>query len=481
MLAVSNLQRQITPARAMLAGVTAACLVIFVAAGAEAFVAGVVVASLALVGMRQSLVPICAVILSIPLQSEAALTIRDRTATWTKLAVLGLLLAFAARFLAGKSQLEVTGVGLAFGGVVLALVASVYNAGDLEEWAGEVYRWLIAFVVYLIAVEATADSRFAPTVVGATAISVIGASIAGVYQAFAHVGPETFQARGLTRAYSAFGEPNPFAGYLEMTVPLLLAVSLAWLVPNSRGAKRPAGWFVALIVGAVGLGSTAMLLSQSRGGLLGFGAGVATVLLLHGGLARNVIVAAGALLLLLFVVPPIGPRSRHALVSSVGNPTTATQVTSENWAAQERISHWRAGLSMFSKHPLLGVGAGNYSDHYREETKIWRFRIPRGHAHNAFIQAAAQSGIAGLLAYLTLLVVAVGTLIRRLSQAGPETQAIVVGAFGVTVAVMVHGFFDYLHVLSLGLQLSIVWASVEIVGRSYAPRWPRHEALACRP
>jgi hypothetical protein len=36
-------------------------------------------------------------------------------------------------------------------------------------------------------------------------------------------------------------------------------------------------------------------------------------------------------------------------------------------------------------------------------------------------------------------------------------------------------------VLSLGLQLSIVWASVEIVGRSYAPRWPRHEALACRP
>jgi O-antigen ligase len=341
---------------------------------------------------------------------------------------------------------------------------------------------MIALVVYLIAVEATADSRFAPAFIGVTAASVIGAAAAGIYQAFAHVGPETFQARGLTRAYGAFGEPNPFAGYLEMTVPLLIAVSLAWLVPIRRGsaAKRPAGWFVGLVGGGVAFGSVAMVVSQSRGGLLGFAAGVATVLVLHGGWARFLVLASVALVLLVLVLPPFGPKIRDRIVTGIGNPTSATQVKVENWAAQERMAHWRAGLSMWSKYPLLGVGAGNYSDHYREETKIWRFRIPRGHAHNAYIQAAAQSGIVGLAAYMALVVTVLATLVKRLRDSGPDTRYVVVGAIGVTAAVMVHGFFDYLHVLSLGLQLSIVWAAIEIVGRSYSPRWPRHEALACR-
>jgi len=457
-------------------------LFVLAIAGLEAFVASVVVASLALAGLQQPLVPICALIVTIPLQSEVALSIGDRTATWTKLAVLGLVLAFGARFLAGKSNLEFTPIGFALGAVVLALGASVYNAVDLDAWAGEVYRWLIALIVYLIAVEATTDSRFAPSVIGATATSVIGAAIAGTYQAFGHIGPETFQARGLTRAYGAFGEPNPFAGYLEMTVPLLIAVSLAWLVPIRRGraAKRPTAWFVGLVVGGVAVGSVAMVLSQSRGGLLGFAAGVATILMFYGGWTRFVVLLSGALALLVLVFPPFGPPIRDRLVNGIGNPTSTTQVTVENWAAQERMSHWRAGLSMWAKYPVIGVGAGNYSEHYREETKIWRFRIPRGHAHNAYIQAAAQSGILGLAAYLTLVVAVLMTLVKRLRDSGPETRSVVVGAFGVTVAVMVHGIFDYLHVLSLGLQLSIVWAAVEIVGRSCGPRWPRQEAFVCR-
>ena len=32
--------------------------------------------------------------------------------------------------------------------------------------------------------------------------------------------------------------------------------------------------------------------------------------------------------------------------------------------------------------------------------RLQRFRIPRGHAHNAYLQAAAQAGIVGLAAYL---------------------------------------------------------------------------------
>jgi hypothetical protein len=57
---------------------------------------------------------------------------------------------------------------------------------------------------------------------------------------------------------------------------------------------------------------------------------------------------------------------------------------------------------------------------------------------------------------------------------------VVVGSLAVTVAVMVHGIFDYLHVLSLGLQLSVVWAMLELVGSTCAPRWPRLDAIGSR-
>jgi O-antigen ligase len=467
----------------VVAGVALASAAIWKIAGPQAGLASVVVLGLVLVGLQRLLVSLAAVVVSIPLQSEFELSIGDRPVTWTKIAVVALLVAFAVRFLAGASRLELTTIAWGLGAVVLALAASIYNANDRLAWAGEVYRWLIAFVVYLIAVEATSDDRFVPIVGAATSISVIGAAVGGFYQVLAGSGPVTFEVRGITRAYSGFGEPNPFAGYLEMTVPLLLALTLAWLLPGVPGAaaKRPASWFVGIVGGAALLGSLAIMLSQSRGGLLGFAAGVATVLLLSGGWPRFVVVAVIAIVMLAITLPPLGTEVRQSLVSAIGNPTERTLVTPENWAAQERISHWRAGLAMWKKYPVLGVGAGNYSDHYRAETRMWRFRISRGHAHNGYIQAAAQSGTVGVLAYLALIGSVIAASSRRLAEAGPETRSVVVGAIAVTVAVIVHGFFDYLHVLSLGLQLSVVWAAIEVAGRQNPPHWPRHEASACQP
>jgi O-antigen ligase len=483
MLAVADLQRRVSLASVLLGAVALLCLCALFIAGLEAFVVSTAVAALCISGLRSLTFPLAFLVLTVPLQSEVALTIDNRSVTWTKIAVAGLLLAFAARFLAGNLEIEITGIALALGAVVLAMAASAYNANDVDAWAGEVYRWLVALLVYIAAVAATKDPLFAPTFVASTAVAVVGAAIAGVYQAFAHVGPETFQARGLTRAYSAFGEPNPFAGYLEMTVPLLFALTLAWLLPKRGGgaAKRPAAWFVALIVGGVAFGTVALVLSQSRGGLLGFAAGIATVLWLNGGWARSVVLATFVICAIALVLPFVGPRVRESLVAGVGNPTSTVQVTTENFAAQERIAHWRAGLVMWKDHPVLGAGAGNFSDQYRESTQVWRFRIPRGHAHNSYLQAAAQAGTIGFVAYGALVVTVIATLVRRLKLARPETRAMVAGALGVTVAVLFHGVFDYLHVLSLGLQLGVVWAGAEIVGRSYGPRWPRQEALACRP
>jgi O-antigen ligase len=111
---------------------------------------------------------------------------------------------------------------------------------------------------------------------------------------------------------------------------------------------------------------------------------------------------------------------------------------------------------MIQDHPVLGTGAGSFSDEFRNYTTEWRFRISQGHAHNAYLQVAAETGITGLVAYLALL----ATIVWRL-LAGARTMDgrwRCWAALAVSVSLMVHGLFDYLHVLSLGIVLSGIWA-----------------------
>jgi tetratricopeptide (TPR) repeat protein len=74
---------------------------------------------------------------------------------------------------------------------------------------------------------------------------------------------------------------------------------------------------------------------------------------------------------------------------------------------ESRLRLWKAGLDYISKHPLIGDGYGNWklaSIPYEKEYTNDLF-VPY-HAHNDFIEATADLGIIGGLAYLGLFVLA---------------------------------------------------------------------------
>ena len=149
---------------------------------------------------------------------------------------------------------------------------------------------------------------------------------------------------------------------------------------------------------------------------------------------------------------------------------SAEQSTARAFATQERLAHSRSAGRMAPMHPPLGVGAGNFSIRFREFTTGERFRASRGHAHSPYLQAAARSGLLGLAAYPALLATAGVRLARAVRRARePETRALVVGAIGVTLALVVHGAFKYPHALSLGPHLGIAWALAEVAARTEGP------------
>ncbi len=76
-----------------------------------------------------------------------------------------------------------------------------------------------------------------------------------------------------------------------------------------------------------------------------------------------------------------------------------TNPSPDNYANSERVAHWVAGINMFVDHPLLGVGIGNYQDAY-PAYQLGIFVVPLGHAHNYYINIAAEAGLLGLTAFI---------------------------------------------------------------------------------
>jgi O-antigen ligase len=143
------------------------------------------------------------------------------------------------------------------------------------------------------------------------------------------------------------------------------------------------------------------------------------------------------------------------------------------WAIVERMAHWQAAWEMFVDHPVVGVGPGHYVVAYPDYAVLPYWKDPLGHAHNVYLNIAAEEGFLGLVAYLAMLVswVWLGlTLVRRLAKSAGRglDRAVAAGALACVVAAAMHNVFDNLYVHGMnahvGLLLGLL-SSVWLAGR----------------
>lgn len=421
---------------------------------------------------------IALVIVTIPVQASVALELGARQLTLTKLALAALVMGWCVKLLMTRALPPATGITLGFVAYGLALAASIWNAANLGAWAGETYRWLTAGAIYAIASQALKRRSDLIAVLAATVASVIMCLGVAIVQVVRHSGPPSFTVGGVTRAFGAFGEPNPFAAYFEFAALPLVGVAAALVI---SGAWRREGWLSALAMAASTCGSLGVYFTHSRGGAIGAACGLAAIALVVDRRTRVAVLAVGGVVALTVIATgktSVLVERIEALGLGAAGPV---QVTTENFSVEERLAHWGAAYKMWEQHPIIGVGAGNFNENYRVDTPVWRFRIPRGHAHDGYLQAAAQAGTIGLVAYLGLLAAVLVRGLRVVTRASdPLTRGLGAGAVGVTIAAMTHGIFDYVHVLNLGLQLSVAWGALEFAAAqsNAAPEriaaWTRH-------
>jgi O-antigen ligase len=230
---------------------------------------------------------------------------------------------------------------------------------------------------------------------------------------------------------------NHFAGFVELVLPLAL-------VPLVFGRVRRERWPIVGLFAVLPIG--ALFLSASRGGLVSFGAELsvlALVMIRRREMGKQLLPVVAVLLAALLLVSWLGVGQMLERLSSV----QLLEVSSGKRASMRRDS-WR----IFLDHPFVGTGLGTLQIVYPPYESLYDGKIVN-HTHNDYLEAVAETGIAGGLCCAWFLVVLFSESLRRLRQlnnsfAGTLRLSGLVACSGL----LVHSLVDFnLHIPSNAL------------------------------
>jgi UDP-GlcNAc:undecaprenyl-phosphate/decaprenyl-phosphate GlcNAc-1-phosphate transferase len=145
---------------------------------------------------------------------------------------------------------------------------------------------------------------------------------------------------------------------------------------------------------------------------------------------------------------PSAPSSRSRLLSGAGN----------------RYDYWRIAWRDFKDHPVLGVGAGNYSRSYFERRATTE---DVDQPHSLELQALSEVGLVGalLLGCFIAGVLWGAVRMRRGAASAPLRLGLMTAGLGVFTAWLVQASVDWMHLLP-GLSAIALAAAAVLV-------WPR--------
>jgi putative inorganic carbon (hco3(-)) transporter len=454
---------------------------------AAALLAGAIVVPIAL---SRPLVALCLAVTAIPISSEWSVGVGGLNLTLMEPAV-GLAVVAWLYQGARRRSLRIWPSGLLVAQLIVLIlfILSAMGAEAPGPSLKDTLKWVELLLVFILATDLARNRSSARwlllALVGAAALE----ALYGLVQLVTGRGPSFFVIGPFMRAYGHFAQPNPFAGYLGTALPLAAALALsagnwwgvvthAWGPPGRSAVARwgrLAGDVRAWAPPAAVLLAGGIVASLSRGAWLGIAIAGAIMLAVASPRSRRLLVPLAASLVVVSLLGSVGAlppiiAERVGLIAEYFGPfdVRGVELTPENWSVVERMAHWQAAWYMFLDHPWLGIGPGNYGALY-DEYFLPGWIEPLGHAHNYYLNLAAETGLLGLAAYLLTLVLAFRAAARGLRAPDPFWQTVALGVLGSLVAVAIHSAFDNLYVHGVSVQIGGLF-SLAILAATSAER-----------
>jgi len=233
------------------------------------------------------------------------------------------------------------------------------------------------------------------------------------------------------RVFSTMENPNLLAGLLVTMMAMGSGIGF-----KSDGIKTKFILFLLVI-----MFGTCLVLTYSRGAWLS----LLAVIGVYGILCNRKIFW---LLLLLPLAMLVGHDAVLERIMSIMNPTDTSSTL--------RIALWESTIAMIMDKPLLGIGWGAYWLVYPE----YDFFLQNGnvkifHAHNMYLNIAAEIGIPGLIAFLGIMYGHIRLALNVLRGTLESWSAgVLLGILAAMGGIIVNGLTDY---VMFNIQLSMLY------------------------
>jgi O-antigen ligase len=268
-------------------------------------------------------------------------------------------------------------------------------------------------------------------------------------------------------AFGPFINRHHFAGYMELALALPLGLLFGGAVERD---KRFLYAFLSLIM------ALALVLTNSRGGMLSLAAEIMFVLVVSAGVRRGgagegaekegrgvrlrrvaVRAALGSVLIVAFFLGAIFFGGEGALARLVGTVNADDPTTG-------RAQFWRATLHMIHDQPLTGVGLGAFGVAYSryDQTNGRVYRLEQ--AHNDYLQVVSDAGVVGAVLALSFVALLFRAGFRRMESRDAERRGVALGALTGCFAVLVHSFFDFTLHTTANALLFLMLAALDTLG-----------------
>jgi O-antigen ligase len=264
-------------------------------------------------------------------------------------------------------------------------------------------------------------------------------AIFGIAQSFTS-SDKLYWIRPLTNGGNPFGpyvNRNDFAGLMELLAPMGMSLLLF------RGIRREQMPVVGILT-IVPI--AALFLSGSRGGIAGFMFELGLLIVMLQRRRAGPIHLVAALAILLAALATVGWLGADKLLGRF------THVHSGEVSLERRWSMTRGTWNVFREHPVVGTGLGTLVDVYPKYETEYDGKIV-DHAHDDYVEALAETGIAGGLCGLAFFLLFFREARQRL-KAEQSSFSLGVHAAGITACsgMLVHSFVDFnLHIPANGL------------------------------
>jgi O-antigen ligase len=261
------------------------------------------------------------------------------------------------------------------------------------------YRFITLVMLYFTTVTLvnTRERLFASCVVLLIAMDVASAYMVRQYLQYNPI-------------YAGFRPGGVFIDANYYAASALVVLPIAYFLRRQSTSKL----FSLFCLGTVGAILTGLVISQSRGGLIGLAAVV--LMLLYESRARFRTIASLCVVAILIVMfSPINPLRRFD--PEVGGVKSSTDM---------HILVLYSGLNMVRDNPLFGVGLGNF----RSYSMAYSDDLPRLHmAHNSYLELAADNGIPVTIFFLLMCLAVIRdiTNARYLHEQDPVTNSVLTG------------------------------------------------------